>query len=90
MKSTKDINNDTFKEIVKYKIEFVEKEANNIFGEENRRKIVQTQLASVAGTYAQKEEVIRLPCVIGVLILCLDEFEYVERFLRVQARKCRL
>lgn len=56
LRSTKDINNDTFKEILKTKIEFLEKEANNIFGEENRRKIVQTQLASVAGTYAQKEE----------------------------------
>jgi len=55
LKSTKEINSETFKEILKFKADFIEKEADAIFGEDNRRKVVQTQLASVAGSYQQKE-----------------------------------
>jgi len=55
LKSTKEISADTFKEILKFKGDFIEKEADAIFGEDNRRKVVQTQLASVAGSYQQKE-----------------------------------
>jgi len=55
LKSTKEVDVETFKNILKFKTEFIEKEADNIFGEDNRRKVVQTQLASVSGTFQQKE-----------------------------------
>lgn len=58
IKSSKKIDNETFKDILRYKNEFVEKEAKNIFGADNKRIIVQSHLATVSGTYAQKEEVI--------------------------------
>jgi len=57
LKSTKEVDVETFKNILKFKTEFIEKEADNIFGEDNRRKVVQTQLASVSGTFQQKEGV---------------------------------
>jgi len=57
LKSTKDISRDTFKEILKLKTEFIKKEAKEIYGEDNRRFIVQTQMATVPGTFQQKEAV---------------------------------
>jgi len=55
LKSTKEINKDTFKEILKAKAEFTQKEAKEIYSEDNRRNVVQTQMASVSGSYQQKE-----------------------------------
>jgi len=57
LKSTKTVDVETFKQILQFKTEFTEKEAGTIFGEDNRRKVVQSQLAHVSGTFQQKEGV---------------------------------
>jgi hypothetical protein len=55
LKATKEISKDTFKDIMKAKTEFIQKYAKEIYGEDNRRYIVQTQMATVSGTFQQKE-----------------------------------
>ncbi len=57
IRSTKDINRETLKEILTLKNEFIEKEGDKIFTDENKRIVIQSHLANVSGNYAQKQQV---------------------------------
>ena len=70
IRSTKDINRETLKEILTLKNEFIEKEGDKIFTDENKRIVIQSHLANVSGNYAQKQQV----QILKVLMKALNNF----------------
>lgn len=57
MRGTKTVDKETFKKILETKIEFIEKEAEGIFSEENKKIVNEKSFAGVAAEGAQKEQV---------------------------------
>lgn len=54
--ATKKIDKETYKKILNYKLEYVRKEADKVFDENNRRLVAQKSFAHVSGSYESKEE----------------------------------
>jgi len=54
--STKDISRETLREILTFKNEFIEKEGEKIFSDDSKRTVIQSHLANVSGSYAQKQQ----------------------------------
>lgn len=57
MRGSKKVDKDTFRSILETKIEFIEKEAEGIFSEENKKIVGEKSFAGVAAEGAQKEQV---------------------------------
>lgn len=56
LRGTKTVDKETFKKILETKIEFIEKEAEGIFSEENKKIVNEKSFAGVAAEGAQKEQ----------------------------------